>query len=48
MIRTRKDLSKKELAVLDNLCKLKKQVDPETAEAIFRLIGSAIDLNEDS
>jgi hypothetical protein len=44
MVRTRKDLSKKELAVLDDLQKLKKQLDPETAEAIFSLIGSAIDL----
>ena len=41
---TRENLTKKQLAVLNDLCKLKKQIDPETAETIARLIASSVDL----
>jgi hypothetical protein len=44
MNKTKKQLSKKELDVVTLLCQLKKQIDPETAETIARLIGSMIDL----
>jgi hypothetical protein len=42
--KTRKDFSKKELEVVSILRQLKKEIDPDTAETIARLIGSMIDL----
>jgi hypothetical protein len=45
MKKTINDFSPKQRAVIMNLCKLKKQIDPETAETITRLINSIVDLH---
>lgn len=44
MFKTRKDMNKKQLAVLDNLCLLKKQIDPAAAETILLLATAVFNL----